>query len=87
VKDRVTLRGSYRQADIDALMMEADWTVVPSIWWENSPVVIQKAFFYCRPVLGSAEKIAGRGGITLAARSKSSLASLMGRCIDNLAMH
>jgi hypothetical protein len=38
-------------------------------------------------VLGSAEKIAGRGGITLAARSKSSLASLMGRCIDNLAMH
>ncbi len=92
VKDRVMLRGSYRQADIEALMMEADWTVIPSIWWENSPVVIQEAFFYCRPVLGSdiggtAEKIAGRGGITFAARSESSLAALMERCIDNPALH
>jgi glycosyltransferase involved in cell wall biosynthesis len=92
VKDRVILRGSYRQADIEALMMEADWTVIPSIWWENSPVVIQEAFFYCRPVLGSdiggtAEKIAGRGGITFAARSESSLASLMERCINNPALH
>ena len=86
VKDRVMLRGSNRQADIEALMMETGWTVIPSIWWENSPVVIQQAFFYCRPVLGSrisgtAEKIAGRGGITFSARSESSLASLMERCI------
>jgi len=92
VKDRVMLRGSYRQADIEALMMEADWTVIPSIWWENSPVVIQEAFFYCRPVLGSniggtAEKIADRGGITFAARSESSLALLMERCIGNTALH
>jgi len=86
------LRDSYRQADIEALMMEADWTVIPSIWWENSPVVIQEAIFYCRPVLGSdiggtAEKIAGRGGITFAARGECSLASLMERCINNPALH
>ncbi|MCX5969726.1 MAG: glycosyltransferase [Cyanobacteria bacterium] len=92
VKDRVMLRGSYRQADIEALMMEADWTVIPSIWWENSPVVIQEAFFYRRPVLGSniggtAEKISGRGGITFSARSESSLAWLMERCIGNQSLH
>jgi glycosyltransferase involved in cell wall biosynthesis len=92
VKDRVLLRGSYRQSDIEALIMEADWTIIPSIWWENSPVVIQEAFFFRRPVLGSdiggiAEKIADRGGITFAARSESSLASLMERCIGNTALH
>jgi glycosyltransferase involved in cell wall biosynthesis len=35
---------------------------VPSIWWENSPVVIQEAFSYGRPVIcsdigGMAEKV------------------------------
>lgn len=92
VKDRAMPRGSYRQADIEALMMEADWTVIPSIWWENSPVMIQEGFFYWRPVLGSdirgtAEKIADRGGITFSARSESSLAALMERCIGNVALH
>jgi len=92
VKDRVMLCGSYRQVEMETLMMEADWMVIPSIWWENSPVVIQEAFFYQRPVLGSdiggtAEKINGRGGITFSARSESSLASLMDRCIGNAALH
>ena len=36
--------------------------VVPSIWWENSPLVIQEAFHYGRPVIcsdigGMAEKV------------------------------
>ncbi|HBH73520.1 MAG TPA: group 1 glycosyl transferase [Synechococcales bacterium UBA10510] len=92
VKDRVLLRGSYRQVDMESLMIESDWMVIPSIWWENSPVVIQEAFFYQRPVLGSdiggtAEKIDGRGGITFAARSESSLAASMERCIGNAALH
>jgi glycosyltransferase involved in cell wall biosynthesis len=35
---------------------------VPSIWWENSPLVIQEAFFHRRPIFcsdvgGMAEKI------------------------------
>jgi hypothetical protein len=44
VKDRVILRGSYRQQDIAALMLENDWVVMPSIWWENSPGVVQESF-------------------------------------------
>ena len=34
-----TTRASCRE-----LMAEVDWVVVPSIWWENSPLVIQEAF-------------------------------------------
>lgn len=30
-----------------------DWVVIPSVWWENSPMVIQEAFSYGRPVIGS----------------------------------
>ena len=43
-------------------MASVDWVVVPSIWWENSPLVIQEAFGYGRPVIcsdigGMAEKV------------------------------
>ena len=36
--------------------------MVPSIWWENSPLVIQEAFLHGRPVIcsdigGMAEKV------------------------------
>ncbi|MFW6731901.1 MAG: glycosyltransferase [Synechococcus sp.] len=92
VRDRVFMRGSYRQQDMESLMLDIDWMVIPSIWWENSPVVIQEAFFHGRPVLGGdiggmAEKIDGRGGLTYAVRSASGLASLMERCIGNQALH
>lgn len=92
VRDRVFMRGSYRQQDMESLMLDIDWMVIPSIWWENSPVVIQEAFFHGRPVLGGdiggmAEKIDGRGGLTYAVRSASALASLMERCLGNQALH
>ena len=43
-------------------MAAVDWVVVPSIWWENSPLVIQEAFVHGRPVIcsdigGMAEKV------------------------------
>jgi glycosyltransferase involved in cell wall biosynthesis len=44
------------------LMRSIDWTIIPSIWWENSPIVIQESFFHGRPMIcsnigGMAEKI------------------------------
>ncbi len=44
-------------------MQSIDWMIMPSIWWENSPIVIQEAFFHGRPIIcsnigGMAEKIA-----------------------------
>jgi glycosyltransferase involved in cell wall biosynthesis len=62
IKDRVTFRGPYEHSELPKLMAELHWVVVPSIWWENSPLVIQEAFFHRRPVIcsdvgGMAEKV------------------------------
>jgi glycosyltransferase involved in cell wall biosynthesis len=92
VRDLVQIRGSYRQSELGTLMLETDWVVVPSIWWENSPVVIQESLFYGRPVIGSniggtAEKTEGQGGVPFAARSENSLAGVMQKAIGNTALH
>jgi glycosyltransferase involved in cell wall biosynthesis len=60
--DTVTLVGRYGHADLPRLMGNVDWVVVPSVWWENSPLVIQEAFAHGRPVIcsdigGMAEKV------------------------------
>jgi glycosyltransferase involved in cell wall biosynthesis len=59
-----TLRycGPYLPETVDAILGAADWLIVPSVWWENSPVVIQEAFGAGRPVIcsnigGMAEKV------------------------------
>jgi glycosyltransferase involved in cell wall biosynthesis len=58
--------GPYDQQHVDRLMQSVDGVLVPSIWWENSPVVIQEALRNRRPVIcsdigGMAEKV--RDGI------------------------
>ncbi|MCR6631662.1 MAG: glycosyltransferase family 4 protein [Magnetospirillum sp.] len=45
--------GPYRAAEMAALMGAVDWVVMPSVWWENAPLVIQEAFQHMRPVLCS----------------------------------
>jgi glycosyltransferase involved in cell wall biosynthesis len=49
----VTLAGAYDHAAVPRLMAAVDWIVVPSRWWENSPLVIQEAFMHKRPVICS----------------------------------
>jgi glycosyltransferase involved in cell wall biosynthesis len=54
--------GAYDNRNVARLMADCDYVVVPSRWWENSPVVIQEAFGVGRPVLcsgvgGMAEKV------------------------------
>ncbi|MFC7690067.1 glycosyltransferase [Paeniroseomonas aquatica] len=54
--------GAYDNASVGRLMRDCDYVVVPSTWWENSPMVIQEAFQAGRPVLcsdigGMAEKV------------------------------
>jgi glycosyltransferase involved in cell wall biosynthesis len=61
--DSAVLVGQYRPDELPQLMSEIDWAIVPSIWWENSPLVIQEAFGHRRPVIcsdigGMAEKVA-----------------------------
>ena len=54
--------GPYQPHEIASRMANIDWVVVPSVWWENSPMVIQEAFVHGRPLLasnigGMAEKV------------------------------
>jgi glycosyltransferase involved in cell wall biosynthesis len=58
----VSFFGRYDQAEVLDLMQGVGWVVVPSIWWENSPVVIQEAMRAGTPLLvsdigGMAEKV------------------------------
>jgi glycosyltransferase involved in cell wall biosynthesis len=58
----VLWRGPYEPDHVGSRMASVDWVVVPSTWWENSPMVIQEAFACGRPVIcsgigGMAEKV------------------------------
>jgi glycosyltransferase involved in cell wall biosynthesis len=53
LKGCIMPRGPYRHEDVVELMRSVDWVIVPSIWWENSPVVIQEAKMAGVPVLCS----------------------------------
>jgi glycosyltransferase involved in cell wall biosynthesis len=58
----ITLHGRVARQDVWRILSETDVLVVPSLWYENSPVIIQEAFAAGVPVIGSdlggvAEKI------------------------------
>jgi glycosyltransferase involved in cell wall biosynthesis len=58
----VRFHGPYDNSRVDGLMRGCDLIAVPSIWWENSPVVIQEALRNRRPIVcsdigGMAEKV------------------------------
>ncbi len=81
----VQRRGPYRREDVAALVAAVDCTVVPSIWWENAPLVIQEAQAQGRPVIasnigGMAELVQdGVNGLTVAPNDPRALASAMRR--------
>jgi glycosyltransferase involved in cell wall biosynthesis len=82
-KDDVTFVGTYKPDEVPRLMANIDWVIVPSIWWENSPLVIQEAFQHGRPVIasgigGMAEKVAhGVNGLHFRAGDTDSLSETM----------
>jgi len=51
--------GPYQPHELRSRMAGVDWVVVPSIWWENSPMVIQEAFVCGLPLVVS--NIGGMG--------------------------
>ncbi|MFN4060809.1 MAG: glycosyltransferase [Paracoccus hibiscisoli] len=59
-------KGRYRPQDCVSIMARFGWIIIPSVWWENSPVVIQEARAAGTPMIasdigGMAEKTAGWG--------------------------
>jgi glycosyltransferase involved in cell wall biosynthesis len=96
-RQHTTLVGRYDQSQLASLMADVDWVIVPSIWWENSPLVIQEAFGHGRPVIcsnigGMAEKVHdGHDGLHFRVADALSLADTIERAAttpalwDNLA--
>ena len=79
----VHLRGRYRLEELRSMMARIDWVVIPSIWWENSPLVIQESKKFGRPMIvsgigGMAEKVRnGFDGLHVEPGSAHSLAETM----------
>jgi glycosyltransferase involved in cell wall biosynthesis len=66
LRDTVRAYGRYRAEEVGRILSDVDWTIFPSTWWENSPLVIQESFacgvpVICSDIGGMAEKV--RDGI------------------------
>ena len=76
----VKLMPPYSMNELPRLMQKVGWTIVPSIWYENSPLVIQEAYMNGRPVIcsdvgGMAEKVVhGKTGLHFRVGSSEDLA-------------
>lgn len=81
--------GPYQPHELRSRMAGVDWVLVPSIWWENSPMVIQEAYVCGRPLLcsdigGMAEKILdGVTGLHVSTGNPSAWASKLLEAADN----
>ena len=80
--------GLYSPEDIPARMAAVDWLVMPSIWWENAPLVVQEAFRHGRPVIcgnvgGMAESVRdGVDGLHFPLGDAVGLAEVMRRAAE-----
>ena len=85
----VRFHGPYDRTRVDRLMRSVHAVLIPSIWWENSPVVIQEALRNRRPVIcsdigGMAEKVRdGIDGFHFPAGSAMALTGLLRRLNDD----
>lgn len=88
-QDIVTHHGRYKQSEIPKLIQLVDWVIVPSVWWENSPLVIQEVFMHQRPIIcsnigGMAEKVEDQvTGLHFKVRDQISLAKTMQQSCEN----
>ncbi|HDY92154.1 MAG TPA: glycosyltransferase [Pseudoalteromonas sp.] len=88
LKDVVRMHGSYEPIELASILSVANWVVVPSIWWENSPMVIQEALNHQKPVIvsdigGMAEKVEhNKTGLHFRAGSPVSLADTLQKVLN-----
>ena len=52
-KENIELMGRYSVSQIPTILRSIDVLVIPSIWWENSPLTIHEAFMAGIPVITS----------------------------------
>ena len=74
----VEMKGRYQPEDAYSILGGFDCLVVPSIWWENSPMTIHEGIQMRVPVLtadagGMAEQVSRGGGLTFRHRDADDL--------------
>jgi glycosyltransferase involved in cell wall biosynthesis len=88
----LSFNGSYSVDQLPSRMNRVDWCIVPSVWWENSPLVIAEAFMFKRPVIasnigGQAEKVAHDvNGLLFQVSDPRSLAMTMRKAAEDPAL-
>lgn len=91
--DSVRLRGRFPRADIAQVLADIDVMVVPSVWYENAPLVIHEAFATHTPVIatnlgGMAELVQHeRNGLLFELNDSADLARQLRRMVDEPALH
>lgn len=89
LKRVVRMHGAYEPQELANILSRVDWVVVPSIWWENSPMVIQEALNYRKPLIvsnigGMAEKVQHQvTGLHFSVGNAVSLADAIRSVIDD----
>lgn len=88
-KGLIQINGAYSPEKISERMNSIDWVLVPSIWWENSPMVIQEAFSFGKPVVcsdigGMKEKVThGVNGLHVSYGNKKAWISVLKNIASN----
>jgi len=85
----ITLAGPYDNKDVGKILAGIDVLVVPSIWYENSPLTIHEAYLAGVPVIasdigGMAEYVReGSGGLNFKMGDDEDLYKVIKKLIDN----
>lgn len=85
----VIFQGAYEQHEMPALLSAVDWAIVASVWWENSPVVIQEALAAKVPLIvsnigGMAEKVKhAEEGFQFRYGNPADLAKVITLCVEH----
>ena len=91
--DRIHFEGSYEPEQAADIMARLDVVIVPSIWYENSPLTIHEAFMAKRPVItaamgGMSELVThGKNGLLFAPEEPADLAKQIQRMVDDPSLH
>jgi len=87
--DNIVFKGGYDNNTINDVLNEIDVLIVPSIWYENAPLVIQEAFLSGIPVItsdlgGMSELVQNNeNGFTFKVGSKTHLKEVITKITNN----